>query len=286
LVTAIAAEHLEKLHDLPTVAREERLILEHVARSGALLALNLDDPWLTEVPKKQNSARALGFSLDGAAVPQGVEGLQGHLSREGVLSLSGLGLDGFSLKVPMPGRHNARNLLGAVALARGLGLERDAIKTGLALFEGSGARSEIRRLGDGSVVLCDYYNASPASVAAGLDLAEDLFRQQAGRPVLWVCLGDMLELGREELEWHRGLSPRVIATSSTEVMCLGKRMASLAEELRTQGFKGQVRTYEGYEELARDLIRERRPGDVILIKGSRGMKMERVWQELNSDGAP
>ena len=276
IVTAIAEEHLEHLRDMTTVAAEECLILNRVAADGGLVVINADDPRVL-TPR---GARKIKFSLGTVAAEPDM--LTGELSEDMCrITLAGLGCDGLVLTSPLVGKHNARNLLGAVATARGLGLSPAAIKAGLARFEASQGRSELQLLADGTLVICDYYNASPASVTAGLELAAGLHQQgtQTGR--LWACLGDMLELGPDELALHRGLAGAVIAARVSHVLCFGPRMNALADELGRARFGGVVRHYDSQEALAADLAHDRRPGDTILIKGSRGMRMENVWHKIS-----
>jgi UDP-N-acetylmuramoyl-tripeptide--D-alanyl-D-alanine ligase len=168
--------------------------------------------------------------------------------------------------------HNASNLLAAVAVASRLGLSPDEIRRGLEGFQPVPGRSELRRIRGGPLVLCDYYNANPASMAAAFELLATL--PVSG--VRWACLGDMLELGSEEEHLHRELASPLMRAGVSAVLLAGPRMAALADELHRRGFPGRVARYERVEDLGAALKRDARPEDAVLVKGSRGMRMERA----------
>ena len=110
----------------------------------------------------------------------------------------------------------------------------------------------------------------------------ELLSQAAGPSRKWACLGDMLEMGIEEERLHRALAAKISALGIGQVLLYGPRMASLADELRKNGFSGHVEHFETQSDLGAALLREAKPGDSILIKGSRGMRMEEVWKMLES----
>lgn len=266
VVTAIGAEHLHKLGDLPTVAREESLALEFVSREGGLAVVNLDDPWLAPIFDSLSPAVKLGFRLEAGPARPGV--LRGRVSQ----SLAELQVEGEAFRLPLPGAHNASNLLAAVAVATGFGLSANEMRRGLEGFRPAEGRSELRRVPGGPLVLCDYYNANPASMAAAFALLAALPVSGAR----WACLGDMLELGPEEEQLHRELASPLMRAGISAVLLAGRRMEALADELEKRGFPGRVSRYERVEDLAAALARDVRPEDAVLVKGSRGMRMERA----------
>jgi len=150
------------------------------------------------------------------------------------------------------------------------------MRRGIGAFRPAFGRTDVRHLPGGIVVLCDYYNANPASIRAALTLLREL-----GPKTLWACLGDMLELGPDEERFHRELAPDLVSSGVGQVLLLGTRMAWLADELARRRFKGLVRRFDTREELAGALAKGLRPGDAALIKGSRGMRMEEVWKILD-----
>jgi UDP-N-acetylmuramoyl-tripeptide--D-alanyl-D-alanine ligase len=275
LLTSIGPEHLEKLKDVPTVAREEAVLLRKVAASGGIVAVNLDDPYIRPLWDELPGPRKIGYALGDGPTPKGSI-YHGRLTRNG-LSISGQA--DFELPLPLPGRHNAMNLLGVASLAHAMGLSPAEILSGLTNFRGADGRSQVRELPGGPTVICDYYNASPPSVAAGLDLLAEL---SGGRRARFACLADMLELGSEEERFHRELAPRIITQRVENVFLFGQRMLGLADELRKRGFAGRLEHFPTRPDLARALAESARKGDVVLIKGSHSMKMEEVFQALQS----
>ena len=273
VVTAIGAEHLEKLRDLETVAREETLALEHAAQQGGLAVVNLDDPWLAPLFERLVTADKLGFTLEAGPARPGV--LRGRLSE----AFEELHVEGETFPLPLPGAHNASNFLAAIAAATGLGLSANEIRHGLKNFRPLHGRSEVRRLSGGPLVLCDYYNANPTSMAAALEL----FASLTAHGAKWACLGDMLELGPGEERFHRELAGPLMRAGVARVLLAGPRMAALADELGRRGFPGHVTHFERVDELAAALARDVRPEDAILIKGSRAMRMEQALPAAGAD---
>ena len=288
VITAIGPEHLEKLIDIPTVAREEGFALETVSRTGGLVAIRMDDPWIAPLEPKLNSPKKTLYSLTDSnlhAPSSSNHWIQGRLSEDGSeLNCFGANLASeatpLRLKLPLLGRHNAINLLGAVAIAYGLGLNAEEIHKGLLTFRGADGRSELKQLPSGSPVVCDYYNANPSSVEAGLDLLTQISSRTSPSRPRWACLGDMLELGTNEEQFHRDLSKKISALKIENILLYGKRMKWLEDELKKQGYSGTLVHFNSHRELATSLKSRIQPGDAILIKGSRGMKMEEVWKAL------
>jgi UDP-N-acetylmuramoyl-tripeptide--D-alanyl-D-alanine ligase len=273
VVTAIGAEHLEKLRDLETVAREESLALEQPAGQGGLAIVNLDDPWLAPLFERLAPAVKLGFTLEAVTARPRV--LRGRVSE----AFEELQVEGEAFRLPLPGAHNASNLLAAIAVATGIGLSANEIRHGLTSFRPAQGRSEVRRLPGGPLVLCDYYNANPTSMAA----AFELFASLPARGARWACLGDMLELGPGEERLHRELAGPLMRAGVSGVLLAGPRMAALADELGRRGFQGRVAHFERLEDLAAAFARDVHPDDTVLVKGSRGMRMERTLPAAGAD---
>ena len=287
LVTAVGPEHLEKLGTIERVAEEETRALAHVSSHGGRAIVNLDDPWVREWI--EGASRAPGFDPKrhlcyalgpDPKAPGGCPVLRGA-AVNGAIALEGAGLGGEPLPLPLPGEHNARNLLAAAAAAAALGLSVQEIRQGLKSFQPGFGRTDVRSLQGGITVLCDYYNANPTSMRAALSLLRELGTKPGGAGALWACLGDMLELGPDEERFHRELASDIVSNGVTRVLFLGNRMAWLGDELARRSYPGVVRQFDSREELGRALASGLRTGDRVLIKGSRGMRMEEVWKILD-----
>ncbi len=281
-LTAIGPEHLEKLIDVETVAREESLALLIPGKAGAMVAVRLDDPWISRIsdalPPEANAwTCSLTASAGKALLDKSIRG-EYLPAREALRILLPDG-SGFELTMPVPGAHNAGNLLVAVTIARALGFSPIEIQRGLSGYRGAGGRSELRMLPGSTPVLCDYYNANPTSVEAGLDLLESVaLRHDAKKKI--AVLGDMLELGEHEEAFHRALAGKLGTTRVDTIFLYGERMRWLFDELKKRSSRAQVGHFGTHSELADALAREMHSGDALLIKGSRGMKMEEVWKRI------
>jgi len=266
LLSSIGPEHLEKLIDLDAVEKEEGLLFDFLERKKAIAAVNLDDPRIANQAKILKNSTQITYGCGQKADLSGQrKGETLHISWE---------KKNFILPLPLPGEHNALNLLGAAALAKLLGLTFEEMAEGLKTFTPPPGRSEIHQW-KGRTVIADTYNANPSSVTAAIRMLAESPGQSC-----WICLGDMLEMGTKEEELHRGLWEEIVKAKPKQVLLYGPRMKHLADELLKKNFLA-VAHFEKHEELAAALERSN-AGDKILIKGSRGMRMEKVWQLLSS----
>lgn len=284
VLTAIGPEHLEKLLDIDTVAKEEALLLTETQALGGKVAVNLDDPWIKPLSKKFKSSPSFSLGKKSAA---STNRLVGEIIGE-TLHLHGLGFPkGCKLPLPLPGTAHARNLLAAVTVAKTLGLQFKEIKKGLESFEGLEGRLQIVKLLKPPITfVCDYYNANPSSVKTAL---EALSTQRQKKSKIFACLADMLELGKDEIRLHQDLSKDLESYKTDFVYLFGPRMESLRKVLESsKKFKGEVQHFQTQEDLGKVLLGQVQKGDTVLIKGSRGMKMEKLWHfvrdQLNSRG--
>ena len=178
--------------------------------------------------------------------------------------------------MPLPGRHNVGNALAAAAAAYVIGVGLEQIVSGLQAFKPCPGRMELFVLPEDIVVLDDSYNANPLSVHAALDALHDL--NSAGRRI--AVLADMLELGPTGPELHHH-----IGTLAAERVDWLFTYGALAEEIARGAVEGglpveQVLTAKSHDELAASLLEVLQEGDRVLVKGSRGMRMEKVIDAL------
>jgi UDP-N-acetylmuramoyl-tripeptide--D-alanyl-D-alanine ligase len=167
-----------------------------------------------------------------------------------------------------------RNALVALALSRDAGVELEEGIERLRAFAGVGGRLAVSVHGAVTVV-DDTYNANPASVAAALDWFAE---HPAGRKA--VALGDMLELGGDSARYHRELGARVAALGIDLAVFVGPESRAAFEEGSERGGAATMRHVADSAAAAQALARWVRPGDAVLVKGSRAMRMERVVEAL------
>jgi UDP-N-acetylmuramoyl-tripeptide--D-alanyl-D-alanine ligase len=177
------------------------------------------------------------------------------------------------LRVPLLGRHSAHTVLRAAAVGLIEGLDWGEIVRGL-----QNPRSQLRLVTvhgpGGAVILDDTYNAAPPSVLAALNLLDDL----DGRK--WAVLGDMLELGEYEETGHRRVGARAAEVADC-LVAVGERARWIAEEAVASGMPTEVVTVFNSSDEAIDFLEDQiDAGDVVLVKGSRGVELDRVISAL------
>lgn len=181
-----------------------------------------------------------------------------------------------SYELPVPGRHNAINALAAVAVGRLFQLSFDDIAEGLKSTKLTSMRIERVEAGNGAVVLNDAYNASPTSVKAAIDLVAEL----KGYRRKWIVIGDMLELGTDEAVLHGDIG-RYVDQAKTDRVLLYGPLSLHAYEAAINNFpEGSVKHYTDKIALSNDLLDELASDDLVLVKASRGMRLEEVVTNL------
>lgn len=203
----------------------------------------------------------------------------------GIESVESLGLHGWhirwqacDIRFPLPGMHNLFNACAALSVAHELGIEPEAASRGLGQVRPLFGRSEIR---EGRItVLQDCYNANPESMAAALEFFGTL---PAGSRRILV-LGSMLELGEEAEKAHREIGLRAFRTAPSAVFLFGQEMKSAFDALRSQGYSGFLMHTGDMDKLITEVSTFIHEGDFMLIKGSRGMALERLAEALEAKG--
>ena len=270
VVTMVAAVHTEFLGSIDGV-REEKAALVRALSPAGIAVLNADDARVASMAREARG-RVVTFGRAASAtvrvVGEPTETDEGLAFTLAVLS------EQRDVRLAFAGRHNVANALAAAAVGVALELPLDDIVRGLAAARPVGGRGVWKRAGDVSI-LDDTYNASPASVRAALDT---LAARRAGRRAV-VVLGDMLELGALSDEAHREVGRLVAALPADELVGLGRGAGLAIEAARAAGL-AHAHHAATFEDTVAHLLKRLVPGDVVLVKGSRGMRMERVVDAL------
>lgn len=269
LLTSIGAEHLEKLIDLKTVAREETELFRDLDSRQGIVCINADDPQILTAGIQVSSPHKRYYTLKSTAPKNSTPCIRGTLITPDTLQVTFSPTLTAEFPLPLEGTHNAQNLLGALTMAHALGLTPEQMTKGLQTFTPPQGRSETHDW-NGTKIYADFYNANPLSVEAALSTIMQNFTGEKA----WVCLGDMLELGTEETALHQALAAPIQKYQIKNVLLHGPRMKHLAKALPG------ARHFDSQEALADYLAQHLKPGERVLIKGSRGMRMERVWERL------
>jgi len=269
VITNVGHSHIERLKTLAHIAQAKAELVEALPSNGVAI-LNGDDPRVKAMAQK-TAAKVFfyGLSPDCDLWASGIEsrGLQGVRFR------LHHGEETLHVKIPLLGRHSVHTALAAAAVGLVEGEPWAQIVAGL-----QDITAQLRLITvpgiKGSTIIDDTYNASPTSTLAALNLLSDL----EGRKI--AVLGNMLELGGYEERGHR-LVGRRAAETVDKLVTVGPRGRTIAEEARTLGMgEDDLFAVESNQEAVKVLRRLIASGDLILIKGSRGMKMEEIVAKL------
>jgi len=272
VVTAVQPVHLARIGSIEAIEAAKGELLEALPPDGAAI-LNADDPIVRRMGAR-SAARSTtyGFSDDAdigaeAVTSNGLDGMRFVLRAEGTRR---------PMTIPTLGRLSVHNALAGATVGRIAGLSFDEIEAGLAGGWAAPHRVQLVRLGSVTVV-DDSYNASPRSVVAALELLAGL----PGRRV--AVLGEMLELGEASDEGHRVVGEAAARTVDTLVV-VGSGALGIADGALEAGMDGarviRVQDVDG----ARDALGPRlRDGDVVLVKASRGIGLDRLVDDLRHE---
>jgi UDP-N-acetylmuramoyl-tripeptide--D-alanyl-D-alanine ligase len=267
----VGLSHVELLGSLAAIADAKAELLESLPPEGSAVC-NADDPEVRRVAAR-SLAPVTWFGLDAPADYRAVEVVAGGL--EGVRCRL-LGPDGSApLHLRVPGLHTVRNACAAAAVAgrHGVGIAEAAER--LAAFEAPPQRGVVSRGAGGAVIVDDSYNASPASLAAALEVLAG-----SGAPRRLAVLGDMLELGDHAAPAHAEAG-RQVARAATALIAVGRHAPLMVEAAVAAGMHpDRARVAVDVEEAASLARAQCDPGTVVLVKASHGVALERVVERL------
>ncbi len=271
VITNIGPAHLEFLGTMDGVAAAKGELLANLNPAGTAV-LNADDPYFPTLAGKF-SGRVVSFGIKADAGVRARNIRQGNGSTEFELTAHGATA---RVRLRALGMHNISNALAAAAAATAMGMPLEAVKYGLDDFVPVSMRSEVKVI-NGRTVLADFYNANPGSVKVALETLVTL-RPEA-RSV--AVLGDMLELGERGPEEHREIGRLAARIGVDVIITVGELSGLILEGAHEGGLpKSALFAAGSHADAAALLTRQSRIGDAVLIKGSRGMKMEKILEEF------
>ncbi len=270
-ITNIGRAHLEKLGGIEGVARAKAELLEGFGPKNTFVA-NMDDPRVVEIAKNVSCRKiTVGLNAKGADIaasditPLDSTAIKFNL-RVGSLKLP--------IRIKGMGVHNVQNALIASGIALSLGCGVEEIQAGLERYVPIQMRLEVMNSPMGYKIINDAYNANPESMRRGL---EELVRLKVCGARAIAVLGDMLELGEATQEEHRSLGAFASSCGLDLVVAYGNFAPLVLEGVDS---KLDSRLARSHEEAAEIVAQFAKPGDVVLVKGSRGMRMEYIIQRL------
>ena len=275
VITNIGLSHLELLGSQDNIALAKSELLAELPVTG-LAVLNADDTYLPFLAEHgmlaDHGVKTLSYGLaDGADVR--AEDLDFDLSACAEFDLAITGQAKAPVKLPLPGRYNVSNALAAAAVASYLGMSAAEIARGLGNAKASGMRMEVERSRSGITVINDTYNASPDSCQASIDTACNM--DCSGRHI--AVLGDMAELGEGEHELHERVGRYAAESRLDLLVCVGTLSEDIARGALAAGMEeSQVKHFATVEEAQEYLAETLAEGDLVLVKASRFMELERI----------
>ena len=276
VVTNAGVAHVGVVGSVEDIARGKGEVFAHL-RHGGRAVYPVDDPRLAA--HARSAAESVTFGRDKAAAVR-LDDYQ-VVGSAGSYAYITVGRRHFEVALPMVGQHNAVNATCAVAAAVALDLDPAQAIRGLESVQPADLRGEIRDVA-GRHVLVDCYNANPASMQAALTTLAEL----SGGQRAFAVLGDMLELGAEATPAHREAGANA-AKAGADLIALGEHGAELVAGAQNEGGRAQIASDAA--NAAELLLNHSQPGDWILIKASRGMKLERVvdaFRRVGGNRAP
>ena len=269
--TNIGPVHIEFFGSIEKIAEAKRELLENLKPGGTVI-LNADNPYVMDISR--------GFEG-----PKGTYGIEqdadfraANIRERGLLGTT-FEVSGHTFALSLPGRHNLENLLAAIATARAIGISWEGIERGVRELKPASHRGVILDAG-GATIYDDTYNSNPYALGRALSLMSQA--DVAGRRI--AVIGDMLELGDKELDYHRDAG-RAIPASIDTVIGVGKRSRALLEGAAAAGFgNGNLHHFDDAQSAGGFLKTFIRPGDLVLIKASRGIGLDRIVNMLTNSG--
>lgn len=268
----VAPVHLEYLGTIENVAAAKAELIEGLKPSGMAI-LNADDALVMKMREK-HAGKTLTFGIANTADVSAAD-----------IDTRSLGKVRFRLLTPngeapaelsMSGHHNLSNALAAATVGVAFGLSAQEIANALGTARPPKMRGEIVDFAGGFTVIDDSYNSNPRSL---LNMVRTMVEAREGRKRLLVIAGEMLELGPDEASLHRAAG-REIAETGVNVLWGVRGLAKEIIEGAQEAGLSEVRFFNSSEEAAAEVIEEVKEGDLVLVKGSRGVATEKVITAL------
>lgn len=267
IITNIGTAHLERLGSRENILRAKSEILTTL-QSNQFALLNGDDDMLDHVNDSAFEVRRYGMDAD----QLDLRATDYHSDENGISFTCG----SKTYHLGIPGRHNVYNALAAIWVGTKLGLSPQQIQDGFDAFKPSDHRMNLIQ-NDDVTIIDDSYNANPASMVAALDTLED----SAGGRRKVAILGDMFELGPDEITGHLEVG-RAAARKADYVIGIGEAARNIIRGAIDVKASMKGKYFVTTEEAARAVPELIEPGDIVLVKGSRGMHLEQVVDALST----
>ncbi len=270
LITNIGPSHLEFLKNLNGVKKEKISLFEITDKNKGIIFLNYDDKLLR--PLKDKFKNVITYSLLPYLEYENID-IKSKVIEYNKNGKARLKIyykrKSFEISSPIFGEHNAKNILAAISVGLKLGLSFDEITLGIEKLKAVKQRFDIKKINN-ILLIDDTYNANPESMKSALNYIGKLNHYEKKIAIL----GDMFELGEKGIELHRNLSRSITKNKVNILLTVGKLMKHLSKEINDKNIL--KKHFSNKEKLKDFLMNYDFNCSAILVKGSRGMKMEEI----------
>lgn len=282
VVTNIGVSHMELLGTRENIARAKAELVAALPDTGFAI-LNADDE-LTPTLEAFGMVAERGVTVHTYGLGENAELRAVNVSFDASacarFDVESPDAEAVHVELSIPGEHNVSNALAAFCAAKTLGVSADDIVRGLESMEPSAMRMEVIHANNGITVINDAYNANPDSMRASLSTLNAL--EGSGRRI--AVLGDMGELGNDEYQLHVGVGTYAAQSGIDLLVCVGTLSVGIkAGALAADMDASNIKSFTGVEEATLFLERFVEPGDMVLVKASRFMELERIVQGIVQD---
>jgi UDP-N-acetylmuramoyl-tripeptide--D-alanyl-D-alanine ligase len=271
LITNVGNSHLEFLKTKNSVWKEKSFLFDETIRNNGKVFLNYDDPIIKE--KHSAKGKQITFGFSGRVDVRGK--IKSYTNDGGPIIEIKYNKKSYDITSPLYGEQSAENLLASTTVAVELGLSLKDIRNAMSRLKAPSGRLDVQRYKN-FILIDDTYNANPDSTKAAIELVGRI--KSFRRKILF--LGDMLELGDKSIQFHKSLKSVIEKNRIDEVYTIGPKMKYLHQLLKDDKIIAKHLTKR---KMLLSLIKKINLDDsVILVKGSRGMKMEEFLSEIKT----
>jgi len=275
VITNVGEAHIGLLGSKDNIFKAKTELLQSLDKEGITI-LNRDDPYFFKMSKIVKDKKLYTFGTENKS---DIMACNVRMENDKGMRFTLEVQNGKSREIyfPLLGRHNIYNALAAAAAAFALGIELDLIEKGLSSFKPLDLHMQFSNFYNGIKIINDSYNASPLSVKSALETLAEV--AQKNRKI--AILGDMLELGEKADFYHREIGKEVEKLSIDILITVGQGGKIIAQSSKEEGMgEERIFSFEKNEKknLSKKLLSLTKPGDFILLKGSREMKMEDILE--------
>jgi UDP-N-acetylmuramoyl-tripeptide--D-alanyl-D-alanine ligase len=260
LITNVGKAHLEGFGGVEGVKIAKGELYEYLARTNGTAFINTDNPTLIDMSRDRDVQNVVGYGNGSANfVAGGLKEVSPFLTVE--WQLKGQEDAVFTAESNLPGTYNFENILAAICIGNYFKLRPSQINQGINAYLPQNNRSQILKT-ENNTIICDYYNANPSSMMVALDNLQSVPAEQKV-----MILGDMFELGADSAMEHRLVLEKAMNTVSNRRIFIGEEFYKMKSSVQAEFYKS---TLEASAAINKKAIK----GTTVLIKGSRGMKLE------------